>query len=128
MQPHHHCLANEDSTALLELLHLQQYKQAQGAICVVGHTCQHEAKHAMLSLLHSQLTELTTAGFKAGAAAALGAGAGASGWQSGQYMMASNCVSASQRTRESRESGPLKSDSHSGKGAPKGSSCTVVML
>ena len=61
----------EDSTALLELLHLQQYKQAQGAAtCVVGQTCQHEANQAMLSLLHSQLTELTTAGLRAGAAAA----------------------------------------------------------
>ena len=78
----------------------------------------------MLSLPHSQLTRLTSARLGAGAAAALGAGAGGSGWQSGQYMMASNCVSASQRTRLSRESGPLKSDSHSGKGAPKGSSCS----
>ena len=56
------------------------------------------------------------------ASASLGAGGGDAGLHSGQYMIASNCVSASQRTRLSRESGPLKSDSHSGKGAPKGSS------
>ena len=50
-------------------------------------------------------------------------GGGEAAWQSGQYRVASNCVSASQRTRLSRESGPLKSDSHRGKGAPNGSSC-----
>lgn len=70
----------------------------------------------------SWLCELTPAMLGAcGGGTCTGGGAGT--LQSGQYIMASNCVSASQRTRLSRESGPLKSDSHSGKGAPKGSSC-----
>ena len=59
--------------------------------------------------------------------ASAGTGGGDAGLHSGQYMIASNCVSASQRTRLSRESGPLKSDSHSGKGAPNGSSCKHSM-
>ena len=61
------------------------------------------------------------------ASASAGTGGGDAGLHSGQNMIASNCVSANQRTRLSRESGPLKSDSHSGKGAPKGSSCRHSM-